>query len=171
MSTRSIYNVAYDIPRPNLSFAATQNRAKEGVLRMSPGLYEPIEFHFSNIDGVPINLAQFTVRFIAWTVNRRDSNFISNSDTKIVFSKDVEIIDAYQGSFVMLLDDSDTLALSRCGQGTLRWSLALINQDQQVFPAQVNSSGSRWGQLILDLEGGYPSTDYILGQPGDSVSV
>lgn len=162
MTNRIIYNVMYDLPRVNISMPARQNRSKDGVVRITPGMFEPIEFDIGNMDGVPINLAHFRVKFVAWKNNRRDSTTMGMVQSDIVFAKTLLVEDPYAGRFVMMLDDDDTFLLSRPGMTSLRWSLFMINDDDQVFPAQVTASGGRYGQLIIDIEAGTPLSQMIL---------
>ena len=85
---RAIYNVEYNIPRPNLSFGGRQNRSHDGILRITPGMNEPLEFNIMNVDGVPINLAHFKVRFVCWEPQSRDKSYNSLMQNNIVLSKD-----------------------------------------------------------------------------------
>jgi len=166
IAPRAIYNVEYNIPRVNLSFSGRQNRSHSGDLRISPGMFEPIEFDMMNVDGVPINLAHFTVKFVVWKTKSRDLVYSSIMQNDIVFSKEMEIIDCYEGRFVLFLDDNDTLLISRPGLSTLRWSIFFINSDNQVFPGQITSNGGRYGQLQIDVDAQLPTSDMILGLAG-----
>ena len=165
MSNRIVYNVEYNIPRVNLSSVARQNRSHDGVLRITPGLYEPVEFWFGNIDGVAVNLTHFKVKFVAWKMLKNDTTTATMGQSEVVFSKTLTVQAPYEGKFVMLLDEEDTLALTRAGTGSLRWSLFMINDDDQVFPAQVAASGARHGTLIVDLDSGIPVSEIIRNLP------
>jgi hypothetical protein len=161
MSNRVIYNIEYNLPRVNLSLPARQNRSHDTILRITPGMTEAIEFWFGNIDGVPINLTHFTVKFVAWKMLKNDTIHTSLSQSEVVFSKEVEVQAPYEGKFVMVLSENDTIALARPGSGSLRWSLFMINQDGEVFPGQITQSGTRWGTLVLDLDSGIPISEII----------
>lgn len=166
MSNRIVYNCEYNIPRVNLSSVARQDRSHDGVLRMSPGLTEPIEFWVGNFDGMSINLAHFKVKFVVWKMTRNDLYATTLDQSQVVFSKTLEVLAPYEGKFVMVLSEEDTLTLARSGAGTLRWSLFMINDDDQVFPAQITASGARYGTLILDLESGMPVSEMIRNLAG-----
>lgn len=163
MSNRTVYNVQYVIPLVNLSMPARQNRSHASVLRITPGMTEPIEFHMGNIDGVPINLTPFRVKFVVWKMNQNDIIYTSLSQSEVVFSKELEIQAPYEGRFTMVLTEDDTTKLARSGASTLRWSLFMLNEDGEVFPGQITASGARWGTLTIDLDSGIPISEIIRG--------
>lgn len=165
MSNRIVYNVEYNIPRVNLSSAARQNRSHDGVLRITPGMYEPIEFWFGNIDGVAVNLTHFSVKFVVWKMLTNDVITTMPGQSQVVFSKTLTVHAPYEGKFVMLLNEEDTQALTRAGSTSLRWSLFMINDDKEVYPAQITAAGARHGTLVLDVTSGIPVSEIIRNLP------
>ena len=155
------YNVQYNIPRVMVSFPGRQNRLMEGELRITPGLTEVVEFLFGNQDGIPLNLVPFKVKIVFWTRNDLDRNKLSLGRSEIVLSKEIQVDDPYAGVVTMILEDSETLTLGHEGAGSLRWSLFMINEEGQVFPAQVSRTGGRFGTVLIDLDSGIPVSELI----------
>ncbi len=161
MSSRAIYNVEYNIPRVNISFPGRQNRTNDGELRFTPGMTEIVEFVWGNHDGVPINLLPFQVKFVAWKMLTMDHDELDVSQSEVILSKTVSVSDPYSGKVVLILEDDETLKLGQEGGRGVRWSLFMINEDGQVFPAQVNRNGDRWAAVVLDIESGIPVAEII----------
>lgn len=164
MSNRVIYNVTYDIPRVDISLPGRQNRISDIPLRVTPGMTEPIEFWFGNQDGVGINLMPFQIKLIFWVDRRLDSldNQMLIGASDIVLSKTAVIDQAYTNKILFVLDANDTLKLGQVGTRSIRWSIFMINQDRQVFPAQVARNGARFGTVEIDVESGIPISELIL---------
>jgi hypothetical protein len=161
MSNRSIYNIQYNIPRPNISLPGRQNRTTDAFLKITPGMDEPIEFVFGNQDGVPINLLPFKVKIVFWQLQTIDSDEITVFQSEIILAKEFEITDPYAGRVVGLLTNEDTLTLGNVGSTYIRWGLFMINSDGQVFPAEVNRNRGRVGTVVMDLAGGMPIAEVI----------
>ena len=161
MSNRAIFNLQYDIPLYNISYPGRQNRSGNGFMRITPGMTEPMEFVFGNVDGVVINLANFEIRFLVWNHKRNDLNSLEVSLSDLILNKKMDSVEPSSGRAVLLLTGDDTIRLSAEGQNTLRWSVVLINTDDQVFPMQITQSGNRFGSLHLDLQSDFPLPELI----------
>lgn len=161
MSNRVIYNVEYNIPRVNLSLPGRQNRGSTNILRFTPGMDEIVEFNFGNMDGVPINLIPFSVKFVVWRRDSLDVADFSVGQSEIVFSKQADVPDPYGGKAVVIFSSQDTQQMAEEGTSGLRWSLFMINDEGNVFPSQVQTNGKRYGQLMLDMESGMPIAELI----------
>lgn len=161
MSNRVIYNVEYNIPRVNLSLPGRQNRGSTNLLRFTPGMDEVVEFNFGNMDGVPINLVPFSIKFVVWRRDSLDVPDFSVGQSDIVFFKRADVFDPYKGKVIMVFSNQDTLQLAEEGTSGLRWSLFMINEEGNVFPAQIQTNGKRYGQLMLDMESGTPIAEII----------
>lgn len=163
MSTRVVYNVTYDIPRVNVALPGRQNRAGKGELRITSGITEVMEFHYGNVDGLPINLTTFKVRLVFWFPHEQYDQLSANLSENIVLIKDVEVLDPYAGKCLVRLTTIDTESLARPGRKTLNWSLYLLASDGEVFATQVNPLGERHG--IARIETGMPTGETIKAQP------
>ena len=161
MSNRTIYNVEYNIPRVDLSFAGRQNRSTDGILHITPGMTEPIEFRFGNQDGVPLNLAHFTLKIVFWKNYTLDVDERGMGQSKIIFAKQLEIVKPYEGGVIVKLDDDETYRLGQVSSRSIRWNIFAINEDKEVFPMQVSRSGSRDGTVIIDTASGIPYSELI----------
>ncbi len=163
MSNRVIYNVSYDIPLVRVGVPGRQNRASDGVIRITPGMTEVIEFWFGNHDGMPINLVPFKTKIVFWknVATESEARVLQGGQTDIVFAKEVDVIEPYEGKTIITLLHDETTQIGSRG-GFLNWSLFLINSDKQVFPALCTSSGSRHGSVILDSGSGLPTAEMIL---------
>ena len=163
MSNRVIYNVEYNIPRVNLQLPGRQNRANDAELRFTPGMTEVVEFWWGNQDGVPLNLVPFSIKWVFWKMNTMDHDELSIAQSEIILTKKVEIPEdqRYEGKTVVVLDAEDTLKLTHAHSRTVRWGIFLINEEGQVFPAQVNRNGDRWATAVLDIESGIPIAEII----------
>lgn len=155
------FNVEYNIPRVNISLPGRQNRTNETNLRFTPGMTEPIIFRFGNQDGVPINLLPFQLKFVAWKMNTMDIDTLDVAQSEIILSKVVDVKDPYSGEAVLVLESNETLKLGQEGIRQVRWSLFMINEQGQVFPAQVNSKGDRYATALLDVNSGIPIAEII----------
>ena len=161
MSNRVIYNVEYQIPRVNLSLPGRQNRSGDGCLRITPGMDEAIEFVFGNQDGVPINLLPFRVKLVFWVKQDMDIDEMVPNQTKVIFTHEMEIQQPYNGRVFCLLTAEDTMQLSKESTSLVRWSLFMINEQGNVFPAEVNRNGGRAGTVRMDFAEGIPMAEII----------
>lgn len=161
MSNRQIYNVEYNIPRVNLQFPGRQNRCNDGVLRFTPGMDEVIEFIFGNQDGVPLNLLPFKIKIAFWKVRDLEQTQMAPGQSEVIFAKEIEVPNPYSGTAVVLFTNQETLELSRHGITNLRWSLFMINEEGNVFPAQVDRNGGRYGTLLIDVDSEIPIAEII----------
>lgn len=155
------FNVSYDVPRIQLGMPGRQNRAGNGTMRITPGATEPVEFIFGNQDGVALNLVPFQIKLVFWRNNNLDSDLSEIGHTNIVLSKTASIDDPYSGRVLVLLTDTDTMALGQNGARSLRWGVFMVATDGSVFPVSVTSSGARFGTVHLDLNSGIPSAELI----------
>src|SRR5271170_7961943 len=133
MSNKQQLVVQYNIPRYVLATPGKQNRACSGYMSISPGMTEVIEFQYGNTDGVPISLVSFTLRLVFWFNQTKYESLAFNLNSNIVLAKDIIIEDPHAGTCTTLLTDQETLILGGAGRSTLRWSICIINSDQQVF--------------------------------------
>ncbi len=161
MSNRVIYNAQYNIPRVNLSLPGRQNRTNETELRFTPGMTEVVEFVFGNQDGVAINLLPFQLKWVFWKMNTMDIDTLDVAQSEIILSKVVDVKDPYSGKVVGILEDHETLKLGQEGIRQIRWSIFMINEEGQVFPAEVNSTGARYATALLDVNSGIPIAEII----------
>jgi len=165
MSNRVIYNVEYNIPRVNLSLPGRQNRSGDGILKLIPGIDEPIEFVFGNQDGVPINLLPFTdkgkVKIVFWVMETQEDLEQIPGQQKIIFSKELIVDQPHVGRIICLLTAEDTLRLAEEQTGAVRWGLFMINENGAVFPAEVNRNRKRYGTVQLDFDSGIPVAELI----------
>ena len=161
MSNRIIYNVEYDIPRVNLSLPGRQNRSGDGCLRITPGMSEAFEFVFGNQDGVPINLLPFQVKLIFWVKQDMDIDELVPGQTKILFSHTMDLQQPYNGRVFCLLTDQETLKIAEESTSLVRWSLFMINESGDVFPAEVNRNGGRAGTVRMDFASGIPIAELV----------
>jgi len=157
----TVYNVNYDIPRVLLSSPGRQNRAGNGLLRITPGVTEPIEFVFGNQDGMAISLVPFTIRLVFWRNLNVEDNVATMGQTEVILTKDAEVSDPYEARAVVVLTDLETSQLGLRGARQLRWAVYMIGADSTVYPANVSNSGSRWGTVQLDLTSGMPTAEMI----------
>jgi len=163
ISTTSVYNVEYTIPRITLGVPGRQNRAATGRMKITAGATEPMEFIWGDYDGIPINLVGLIAKIVFWTTNRfEDMEFMSEQPSEVLFAKQVEIKDIDKGlGFVMLTHD-DTIFLSNaCKENDVRWGLFLQNADGNVFPCIVSEGGNRWGTVVADHIASMPNFESI----------
>ena len=162
MNGRVIYNVSYDIPIIKVGMPGRQNRASDGVMRITPGMTECIEFWMGNHDGVPLTLVPFTIKLVFWksTSTESDAQVLGFDNKDIVFATQAEVLDPYAGKTLVILQSSDTMQIAQRGATNLRWSLFMINSENQVFPAMCSSNGSRYGSVLLEQS--LPSAEMIL---------
>lgn len=161
MSNRVIYNVEYDIPRVNLSLPGRQNRSGDGVIRITPGMDEAFEFVFGNQDGVPVNLLPFRVKIVFWVKQDMDIDEMVPGQTKIVFAKEFSVDSPYTGRVFGLLSSEDTTRIAEEQTSLVRWSMFMINEAGNVFPAEVNRNGTREGTVRMDFASGIPTAEMI----------
>jgi len=163
MSNREIYNVEFNIPRVNLQLPGRQNRVNDGILRFTPGMDEVIEFIFGNQDGIPLNLVPFRIKIVFWKVRDIEQTRLVAGQNEVIFAKEVEVVDPYSGSVVVLFTNEETIKISREGITNLRWGLFMINEQGEVFPAQVDRNGGRYGTLLIDVDSQIPVAEIIKG--------
>src|SRR3954466_5818374 len=134
--------VQYNIPRYIIGKPGKQNRACTGEMSITPGLAAPFEFIYANTDGVPINLAGFTLRLVFWFQQKDYDLLPANLDNGIVMAVDLLVEDPYAGTCGLLLTDQQTLALSALGRSSLRWSIYMIDSiSGNTFATQITSQG------------------------------
>ena len=160
MSSRHIFNVSYDIPRVNIGMPGRQNRSKNPVLHITPGLTYPVEVHFMNQDGVPINLLPFKIKWIFWRNETLDLDYQAFGHSDILLSKEIVVDDPYSGKVVGILEAEDTLTLARDNR-SVRWGMFMLNEQGQVFPAEVNDQHQRYSTAYIDFESGIPTAEVI----------
>lgn len=160
MPTNTI--VQYNIPRVQVQLPARQNRLTGGSFTITPSMTEPVKFIFGNMDGVPLNLLPFKVRFVVWERNVSQSDTVSSGQSTMVINKTLQIDDPYSGEAEMVLSEAETMAIGNHAAGSqLSWSLFMINDEGQVFPLQVSNSGGRYGTIHVDLMAGTPFAELI----------
>lgn len=163
MTNRVIYNVSYDIPLVRVGVPGRQNRASDGVIRITPGMTEVIEFWLGNHDGLPITLVPFKVKIVFWKniSTESEARVLSGGTTEIVFAKEADVIEPYEGKTLIKFSHQETTQIGSRG-GNLNWSLYMVNSENEVFPAVCTSSGSRYGSVILDPGSGLPTAEMVL---------
>lgn len=161
MSSRTIFNVGYDIPVYNVSLPGSQHRTGDGIMRITPSMTEVLEFNFGNQDGVPLILTPFKIKLVFWNNKNLMTNQTTVGQSDIVLAKEVTLDEPYKGRTTVVLTSDDTMTLGRENQRSLRWSLFMINSDEQIFPAQLTRTGSRYGTVHIDLESGIPIAELI----------
>ncbi len=155
-------NVQYNIPRVQVQLPGRQNRLMDTVLSINPSMTEPIIFIFGNQDGVPLNMLPFKVHFVVWAHRPIESDTISMGQSDMILNKRILVQDPYAAQLEMLLSEEETILLGNRASGTeLRWSLFMINSDDEVFPTQVSPHGGRFGTLHVDLAGNLPIAELI----------
>jgi hypothetical protein len=160
---KTIINVQYNIPRFIVAMPGKQNRACTGEMNIIAGVANPFEFQYSNTDGVPINLAGYTLRLVFWFPQNQYETLGANRKNNIILAKDLAIADPYKGTAYTLLTDQDTLALARIGRSTVRWSIYIIDKDAgNVFQTQITSNGDPYGLAHLS-QSDIPNAETILG--------
>ena len=161
MSNRVIYNVEFDIPRVNLSLPGRQNRSGDGCIRITPGMDEAFEFIFGNQDGVPINLVPFKVKLIFWVKQDMDIDEMVPGQSKIVLAHEMKVEMPYTGRVFGLLTSDQTTKIAGEQTSLVRWSIFMLNEAGNVFPAEVNRNGSRAGTVRMDFGSGIPTAEMV----------
>lgn len=157
----TVYNISYDVPRVLLSSPGRQNRASDGIFRITPGMTEPFEFVFGNQDGMAINLVPFTIKLVFWRYIEITDNLAGMGNSEIILSKTAEVGDPYSARATIVLLDTETAKLGLNGARQLRWGVFMVGSDNTVYPCNVSSSGGRWGTVNLDLTSGTPTAEII----------
>ncbi len=157
----TIFNVSYDVPRVLLSAPGRQNRAGNGLLRITPGMTEPVEFVFGNHDGVALNLVPFQIKLVFWRNENITDDIAAMGQTEIILTKLAEVGDPYAAKALVLLTDTDTLKLGLNGARSLRWGVFMIARDGSVYACNVSSNGGRYGTVQLDTTSGIPTAEMI----------
>lgn len=152
-----IYNVEYNIPRVVLGSNVRQNRSIDGKLKLVPGADCPIEFIFGNRDGKQLNITNFEVKMLFWQTLRHNitsaaPDSFDTAPNDIILAKRMEVQKGYEGQAFVLLTNEDTQMLHARTQssGGLRWGVFLVNEDKQVFPMVVTSSGGHFADVVFD---------------------
>jgi hypothetical protein len=160
MSTN--FNVQYNIPRVQVQLPGKQNRLTDGEFRITPSMTEPVKFLFGNQDGVAIGLIPFTVHFLVWERSFIEYDDIGVGQSQVLLNKRIQVDDPYSGEVEMVLSSEETMLIGNHASGqSLNWSLFMVNDAGEVFPAQVSNSGGRVGALKVDLVGGMPIAELI----------
>jgi hypothetical protein len=162
------FNVSYDVPRVLLSAPGRQNRAGNGLLRITPGVTEPFEFIFGNHDGVKLNLMPFTIKLVFWRNENITDDIATLGQTEVILTKQAEVDDPYSARALVVLADWETLLLGQRGARSLRWAVYMCARDGSVYPCTVSSGGARYGTVQLDLTSGLPTAEMIRG-PADQI--
>jgi hypothetical protein len=158
-----IVSVQYNIPRYIIAEPGKQNRACTGAMRVTPGIWEPFEFQYTNGDGVPINLSGFTLSLLFWFSDTQYETLPANLQSNKVLLKQLHIEDVYAGKCTVCLSDQDTLTLGRSGRQSLRWSIYMSDAAEgTMFATQITQNGERWGMCHVD-QSGMPSMEIVLG--------
>ena len=156
------YNTQYNTPRVQVQLPGRQNRLSDGTFRVTPSMTEPVRFFFGNQDGVPLNLLPFSIQFVVWLGTPVTSDVLSMGTSEVVLNKKIIVNDPHSGEVEMVLTEKDTLLIGNNAAGTrMFWSLFMVNEEGQVFPTQVSSSGSRYGTVHVDLASGMPIAELI----------
>jgi hypothetical protein len=145
--------VQYNIPRYIVGKPGKQNHACTGEMMITPGICEVFEFVYSNNDGVPINLADFTLRLVFWFPANQYELLPANMSGNIVFAKDLIVEEPYAAKAGVLLTDQETLQIGVLGHSSLRWSIYMIDNltdPPNTFATQITSQGDRYGICRLD---------------------
>lgn len=150
----------YNVPRYLLHTPGKQNRTCTGEMYITPGMTEVFDFQYNNIDGIPINLTGFNLRLMFWFDDTQYESLSFNMNSNIVLTKDLIIDQSYKGIATILLTDQETLILGTVKK-TLNWSVFFINQQNQVFPAQITADGRRYGIVHID-DSNFPISDIVL---------
>lgn len=149
--------VRYDIPRIQANMPGNPNRLASGILRISPGISEPVKFVFGNQDGIPLNLVGFSLKFVVWAIPSVSENSIGIEDSALILEKEIPIDDPHAGEVEMLLTKRETKIIGNDTIGeNARWSLLLVNADKEVFPLQTQSNGDRHGTILIDSMRQFP---------------
>lgn len=149
--------VRYDIPRIQANMPGNQNRLANGIIRISPGMTEPVVFRMGNQDGVPLSLVGFSLKFVVWAISSVSENSIEIEGSSLILEKSVPIDDPHAGEAEMMLTKKETQEISNMSMGDdVRWSLLLVNADKEVFPLQAQSNGDRHGTIIVDSMRQFP---------------
>lgn len=160
---KTIINVQYNIPRFIIAEPGKQNRACTGDMRITPGIWEPLEFQYMNADGVPINLSDFNLLLLFWYPQTQYELLPANMETNKVLLKQIYVDQVYKGVGYTTLSDQDTLTLNATGRSVLRWSIYISDiSDGTMFLAQITQNGERWGNCYIDPRE-LPTMDDILG--------
>jgi hypothetical protein len=154
--------VQYNIPRYVIGKPGRQNHACTGEMSIVPGLTHPFEFIYTNTDGVPINLTNFTLRLSFWFNNTQYELLPANLQGNLVFTKDLTIDDPYTGRAWTLLTCDDTLTICQLGRPSLYWSIYLIDDENpdHVFATQITSAGEPYGICHIQRSG-MPSGEMV----------
>lgn len=158
----TVYNTQYNIPRVQVQLPGKQNRLTDGEFRITPSMTEPVQFYIGNQDGVPLNLIPFELRFVVWKSVPNASDVIAMGSSEILLNKRILVNDPYAGMVEMVLTEEETLRMGHHAPGArLSWSLFMINEDDEVFPAQVSHHGGRYGNIYVDLASSMPIAEMI----------
>lgn len=146
------YNLTYSIPRFEVGVPGRQDRSSSVIFRISPGASEPFEFHWGDMNGIPINMVGFRAVLVIWkgtSIGQEEFNL--NPDlASVVLSKEIEVMDPHSGGGAVLLNADDTMKIwTEAREGSLRWGVILLNENKDVFPLSV-SANSRSGIVVVD---------------------
>ena len=156
------HNVQYNIPRVRVQMAGRQNRLSDGNFIISPTMTEPVKFLFGNQDGVPLQLQSFEMRFVVWAYCSSGIQSLAMGQSEVVINKKILNDDPYANEVEMVLTEDETLKIANSSSGNrMHWSLFLINDEDQVFPMQVSSTGGRFGTIDVDMAAAMPIAELI----------
>lgn len=164
------YDVGYQIPRHVIGAPGKQGRAGYGILTITPGATEPIEFAWNTVDGVPIELINWKPKLTFWQTNRQPTDISQDErvrgDSKIIMTLVPEVTSPHEGLMFILLSSDNTWKLARAHRySPIRWGIFLEDPATgNMFPATVHNDGERFGTLrVEDAGGSLPSMEEIKG--------
>lgn len=163
LSKNNTYNLEYTIPRIELGLPGRQDRSGTSRMRISPGMAEPMEFNWGNVDGVPLNVAGMSAKLVFWKSRTFDGTAYSSGDdmSEIVLTKILDVPDPHSGSGYTMLVGADTMKLWQASRITpIRWGMFLINGSGDVFPLQI-TPGQRSGTAEFDQQDQMPLGEMV----------
>ena len=169
LTPTSVYRLSYQIPRIVIGSPSHNRPHSDGRLTITPGTFQPLELALEGAGNKPLNLVPFKVKFLVWNTHRIDTKeevtlFNGDNSYDVICSLLGDVVDPYSGSAFAMLSDEQTLQIGNAAQnGSIRWGVFLINEDSQVFPMAVTSSGTTYGTIVLHSAGGTPTSSVVLG--------
>ncbi len=158
---KNFVSVQFNIPRYIISEPGKQNRACTGNMRITPGVAEPFEFQYTNVDGVPINLSGFTLTLVFWYPQAQYESLAANMQSNVILAKNIAVDEVYSGKGTAFLTDQDTTVIAQGGRSSVRWSVYIYDKTQNnMFMTQITSNGERYGLCYLDSSD-YPSAEIV----------
>ena len=167
-SRKSVYSVTKTIPRIPVDALGRQGRASTGVLRISPGMSEAMEFVWGDMDGIAVSLVDSVVVLAFWTPKKEiETHEIEETGySDLVLLKRVKPSDPYRSTvtFTLTADDTRKISNARKEIGSVLWGIYLETSDGN-WPAAVKSDGSRFGSVVIDTMGNIPDPEILNSHP------